>query len=63
MDFFIKSTLALIVDEFFFKYCLVYFFLPSTHRHSLKEPYMAREPMVSEQTVEYQSVEQNGTQP
>ncbi len=54
MDFCFKiDTLALIIDAIFL-YCLVYFFLLSTH--SLKEPYMVREPMVSEQTVAYQSV-------
>ncbi len=31
----------MIIDEKCFKYCLAYFFLPSTH--SLKEPYMAWE--------------------
>ncbi len=39
-----------------FKILFGLFFLPSIC--SLKEPYIAREPMVSEQTVEYQSVQQ-----
>ncbi len=43
------DTLALIIDENIFSF--------RRPMHSLKEPYMAWEAMVSKQTVGYQSVE------